>query len=323
MIAIITAIAALGFCSAYGIIMASGLWLLNRRSRAQQRLNEYLAQGAVNSAARQQTGGGAPNLRHLALRCGRLFAPRRYIKMMEKKISQANLLLRPEEFIGLHMLVIAACLGLGLLVGGVLLPVVGLGAGIFLPFFFLEHLKQKRSLRFNQQIGEALVLMANSLKAGYGLLQAMETVAMEMNAPISQEFARVLKEINLGVGMEEALHKMGQRVKSDDWDLVLIAVLIQRQVGGNLAEIMENIAYTIRERIQLKREIKTLTAQGRLSGIIISFLPLALAAFLFFTNPSYILILFRHPLGLLLLGGAVVAQIIGIILIRKIVAIEV
>jgi len=148
-------------------------------------------------------------------------------------------------------------------------------------------------------------------------------VAREMLPPISVEFARTVKETNLGIPMEDALVSMAKRVNSKDFDLVITSVLIQRQVGGNLAEILDNIARTIRERVRIRNEIKTLTAQGRISGVIVGLLPFGLALAIYLLNPEYISLLFVHPVGKMLLAGGFVGQLIGILLIRRIVAIEV
>ncbi len=147
-------------------------------------------------------------------------------------------------------------------------------------------------------------------------------VSREMAPPIGVEFARVLKEMNLGVTTEEALANLGERVVSDDLDLVITAVLIQRQVGGNLAEVLDSIAGTIRERIRLKGEVRTLTAQGRVSGLIIGVLPFALAGFIYVINPKYMMTLFTHPLGIAMVGYALVSMAVGMMMVWKIVNIE-
>ncbi len=165
--------------------------------------------------------------------------------------------------------------------------------------------------------------MSNSLRAGYSFLQAMDMVAREMSPPISEEFTSTMKEMSLGSPTETALATLSDRVGSEDLELVVTAVLIQRQIGGNLAEVLDNIADTIRERVKLRREIKTLTAQGRMSGIIIGVLPCALGVFLYAVNPEYISLLFTHPTGRLMVGLAVFGEFIGMLVIRRIIAIEV
>jgi tight adherence protein B len=153
-------------------------------------------------------------------------------------------------------------------------------------------------------------------------MQALEMVGQEMGDPMSSEVRRVLREMHLGLPTEQALLNMGERVGSKDFDMVITAILIQRQVGGNLAEVQGNISNTIRSRIQLAGEVKTLTAQGRLSGLLIGFLPVFLCMALYFLNKEYIMILFTDPRGLMLLGIGVVAEIVGVLLINKIVDIK-
>ncbi|HEX3031371.1 MAG TPA: type II secretion system F family protein, partial [Bacillota bacterium] len=180
-----------------------------------------------------------------------------------------------------------------------------------------------RVAKFNAQIGEALAVMSNSLRAGFSFLQTLDMVSREMPPPIGDEFARCLREINLGTQTEQALINLGQRIESDDLDLILTAVLIQRQVGGNLAEVLDSISLTIRERIRIKGEIRTLTAQGRLSGIIIGSMPIILGVLLLLISPGYINPLFESSVGWGLVIGGICSQSIGMLLIRKVVNIEV
>jgi tight adherence protein B len=182
---------------------------------------------------------------------------------------------------------------------------------------------QQRAKHFNNQLGDTLVLIANSLRTGYSFMQAVEMVSREMPPPISVEFARSLKEINLGIATEESLNNMAKRVDSEDLDLVVTVVLIQRQVGGNLAEVLDNIAGTIRERVKIRGQIKTLTAQGRISGFVIGGIPFVLAILIYAINPEYIRLLFSTPLGKCMLVGALLSQICGALAIRKIINIDI
>ncbi len=195
--------------------------------------------------------------------------------------------------------------------------------GLISPLLYLRFKQQQKLARFNNQIGDALVMVSNSLKAGYGFLQAIDMVAKEMAPPIRTEFARSIQEINLGVTTEEALIHLTERVPSADLDLVVTAMLIQRQIGGNLAEILDNISQTIRERITIQGEVKALTAQGKLSGLIIGLLPVGLGSFLLLVNPNYLMKLFTDPRGQALLVYAVVAELIAILVIRKIITIRI
>lgn len=220
----------------------------------------------------------------------------------------------------------SAMLGLLLLfVAGRSMVMASIGAvvGFMLPFLLMNIKTGKRIKLFNRQLGDALILIANSLRTGYSFMQALDMVAKEMKPPISSEFARTVKEMNLGTTTESALGNMAKRINSEDLDLVLTAVLIQRQVGGNLSEVLDNIARTIRERVRIRGEIKTLTAQGRLSGFVVGLLPVIMGCIIYVLNPEYVKVLFTHPIGRLMLGAAAVSQVIGIILIRRIVDIKI
>ncbi len=197
--------------------------------------------------------------------------------------------------------------------------VVGIVA-IFFPALWLASMRRKRLQKFNSQLGEALVLMANSLRAGFSFLQAMDLISKESPVPLRDEFSMVLREIQLGVPTEKALAGMAERIASADLEMMVTAVLIQRQVGGNLAEVLEKIAGTIKERVRIKGEIKTLTAQGRISGIIIGLLPMVLAAVLIFVNPEYIKVLISDPIGPVLIFFGLLSQLLGALMIKKIVS---
>ena len=156
-----------------------------------------------------------------------------------------------------------------------------------LPRFWLGRRKSGRLKSFNKQLPDTITLIANALRAGSSFLQAVELVVRESRPPISTEFGRVIREVNLGLSFEVALENMVRRVRSDDLELMATAIAIQHTVGGNLAEILDSIAFTIRERVRIKGEIHTLTAQQRLSGYVVGFLPIALAGFLFIAAPGF------------------------------------
>lgn len=208
---------------------------------------------------------------------GRLFTARKVTEKVDAQLARADIPLKGEEFLGL---ILVLSLGGGLffvIITGS--PVAGLLAAVlggYLPYFGLRMASTRRLNKFNGQIGDALVIMANSLRSGFSFLQAMDMVRKEIPGPIAKEFGAALQEMNWGTPTEEALLSMASRVNSEDLELVVTAVLIQRQVGGNLAEVLDNIANTIRERVRIKGEIKTLTAQGRISGLIIGLLPVLL-----------------------------------------------
>ena len=246
-------------------------------------------------------------------------------RSVEHKLIQAGIPLRGSEFLVIVLaVVVVTSLILFLLTGGkIFFALLGVILGYMVPMIVLRIKIDRRAKAFNNQLCDSLILIANSLRTGYSFMQSIEMVAREMPAPISSEFARALKEMNFGVTTEDALNNLAKRVNSDDLDLVITAVLIQRQVGGNLAEVLDNIAATIRGRIKIKGEITTLTAQGRISGLIVSILPLGLGVVIYAINPEYIKVLFTNPMGKAMLAGAFVSQLLGILMIKKIVNIEV
>jgi tight adherence protein B len=184
-------------------------------------------------------------------------------------------------------------------------------------------LLKKRTEKFDEQLVDGLSLIANGLKAGYSLTQALNSLANEMGAPISQEFGLVLKENRMGVPIEQALANLAQRIKSEDLDLFVTAVLTMKQVGGNLAEIFDRITDTIRERNKLYGKINALTAQGRMQGIVVGLLPLFLGFVLYKIQPDMMRPLFTDPIGWCAIGLLIVFEVIGAVLIKKIVTIDV
>jgi tight adherence protein B len=254
---------------------------------------------------------------------GGLSISRRIGRLLDKRLEEADILLRGGEF---TVIVILSILGpfvftaaLTLNVSTALLFAV---IGGIIPFAVLNSARVKRLANFNAQICDALSIMSNSLRSGFSFLQSMDMVRRELPDPIKKEFWRTIREMNLGTSADEAMNNLAKRVNSEDLDLIVTAVLIQRQVGGNLSEILDNIAEAIRDRVRIKREIKTLTAQGRISGLIISLLPILLGIFIFTTNQSYIMELFNSRIGLLMLVLAAVGEVLGMLVIRKIVDIK-
>jgi len=192
-----------------------------------------------------------------------------------------------------------------------------------LPIVVLNNLKKRRVILFEKQLGDTISILANSLKAGYSYMQAVNSVAKDMPDPVGKEFKILLKEMSLGVNASEALDNLKTRVDSKDLSLMITAIKIQRETGGNLAEILNNISETIMERIKIQGEIKTLTAQGRMSGIVIGLMPIALILVLLLINKEYISVLFNTEIGKVLLISAVISELIGAFFIKKIVNIDV
>ncbi|MBQ6932305.1 MAG: type II secretion system F family protein [Clostridia bacterium] len=235
----------------------------------------------------------------------------------------ADIMMKPEEFCLVWLSITFIPSGLAALFKLGLMPSVTLAAvGAFLPIIFIKIKKENRRKAFEAQIGDTLIMMCNGLKSGFSFQQTMENVASDMPAPIGMEFGRVCNEIRYGATMEEALNNMAERVKSPDLMLVVSAVLIQRTTGGNLSEILSTISETIRDRIKIKGEISSITAQGRMSGIIIGSLPVGIAVILMVINPEYMSTFFTTTAGNIMLSVSVIMEILGFFAIRKVVTIE-
>lgn len=242
---------------------------------------------------------------------------------VQRDLARANLKLLPSEYYYIRI-GLAVFLGLALfLFRDPLSGAIGLVLGYFLPRFWVGRRIGGRLSAFNKQLPDTTTLLSNSLRAGSSFLQSLELVSRETPAPMGEETGRVVREVNLGLGMEEALHNMVRRIKSDDLDLMVTAIGIQQQVGGNLAEILDTIAFTIRERIRIKGEVNTLTAQGRMSGYLVAFLPIGIAGTLNMINPAFMQPLFTQTIGQILVGVAVVMMTIGFFAIKKITDIKV
>lgn len=235
----------------------------------------------------------------------------------------ADIMMKPEEFCLIWIVITFVPSGLAALFKLGLMPSVTLAAiGAFLPIIFIKIKKGNRIKAFEAQLGDTLIMMCNGLKSGFSFQQTMENVANDMPAPIGIEFGRVCNEIRYGATLEEALNNMTERVKSPDLMLVVSAVLIQRTTGGNLSEILSTISNTIRDRIKIKGEINSITAQGRMSGLIIGALPVVIAAILMVINPDYMSTFFTTTAGNIMLVVSVIMEILGFLAIRKVVTIE-
>lgn len=317
------------FVTTLVIIMSVGGYIKAKRQRINERLERYVVQRSSFSetiSPPMAAGSREVNTWRAVLRwLSRYLEAPHWSRSLEHRLIQAGVPLRGSEFVVICLLLATGGFMVVFILdrGRLSLAVLSGLCGCLLPLMWLRLRVQRRMKAFNSQLGDALILIANALRTGYSFLQAIEMVSREMLAPIAIEFGRLLKEMNLGVTTEDALNNLAKRVDSDDLELVITAVLIQRQVGGNLAEVLDNIAGTIRERVKIKGEIKTLTAQGRMSGLIIGMLPVVLTIVIYIVNPSYIELLFTHPAGKLMLAGAVVSQILGVLFIRRIVNIEV
>jgi tight adherence protein B len=195
--------------------------------------------------------------------------------------------------------------------------------GYMLPKLYMSRGKSKRVNKLNEQLPDALTMLANALKSGFGLMQSMDLVSRELEHPIATDIRRMLQDINVGAATDEALLALARRSGSSDLDIVVTAMLIQQSTGGNLAEILETVGHTMRERIRIRGEIKTLTTQQVMTGVIIGCLPIFLAMAISVINPDYISLLFTRTAGQFMIAGAIMLEMFGMFVIKRILAIEV
>ena len=293
---------------------------VNREEQVQERLFSYIENHIQGEDEKEKA---RINLRQILEKVSRIFASRSYTQKVQYDLLQAGIPLKGEEYLTLWGGLVLVVPPLSwVLTFNLPLALLMLILGAAIPKLYLQSRIDGRRQKLNQQLGDALTVMANALRAGFSFQQAMDTVCRELPAPISAEFGLALREVNLGANTEEALLNMGDRVGSDDLDMVISAVLIQRQAGGNLAQILDNIAGTIRERARIKGEIKTLTAQGRISGLVIGCMPVGLLFLLLIINPSYMSAMLDSSIGYILLGAAFGSELLGAFIISRIVKID-
>lgn len=238
-------------------------------------------------------------------------------------ISSSGLKLTATEFIYMWTVLTLLPMTVIILFGGSILTATAICiVGFAIPPILVGRARKQRGELFNKQLSEALVIMGNSIKGGFTFAQSMESVAEDMHPPISSEFAKVLREIHYGVSQEDALNHMVERSQNQDLELLVSAVITSSQVGSNLTEILDTISETIRDRIKIKQEINTLTAQGRISGIIIGALPVVLLLVIMIINPEYYEGFFDSLIGKLLMALSIVMELIGFAVIKKIINIK-
>ena len=319
-------------------LIAIGIATSGSGSAVSTRLERY-ASGKDGAAAATGSGGLSEMISSsVALaQLNRVVERRDFGANLAREIARADLKIKVSEYlaiwagaiVGLPLLFVVLSLGLPALRSPIALLVAAF-IGFMLPRFWLGRRKSGRLNAFNKSLPDTITLLANALRAGSSFLQAIELVVRESRPPISTEFGRVIREVNLGLPFEQALENMVRRVRSDDLELMATAISIQHTVGGNLAEILDSIAYTIRERVRIKGEIRTLTAQQRLSGYVVGFLPIGLCGALFLIAPGFMDPMFQKPpdafglpAGTIILGFGGFMMFLGFMAIRKIVDIEV
>jgi tight adherence protein B len=210
-----------------------------------------------------------------------------------------------------------------LVLGSIWIAAVAGVFAMYIPFFLLKRAAKKRIGKIEKQLAETLVLMANALRAGFGLMQAIGQAAKQMEEPIAGELNQFIRDTQIGSSVEEAVTNLGTRVGSYDLDIVVTAILVQRNVGGNLSEILDGVAHTIRERERIKGEIQTLIAEQKMTGIVIGIIPPALGGLFFILNRPYMMTMVETNAGRIMLCGSAVLELLGVWMIRKIVNIEV
>ena len=296
----------------------------SRNRRALARRMRYYAGGMDNQEKPKERKPLADRFMDLLHSGGKLLSNIRHARGLDFKMQKAGIPLLGTEFLillGLSALLSAAIVSIvsKKLFAGVLVAIVVVAA----EWVYVLLKISRREAAFTNQLGDCLMMVANAMRAGFSFLQAMDLIAKEMEPPISEEFKHVMRDINLGASVERALDDMDKRVSSPDFSLVVTAVLIQQQVGGDLAHILDTISDTIQDRIRMRREIYTLTSQGRISGYILGVLPFALAAFISVTNPGYLEPLFTERLGQIAIGISIIMVLVGFIIIQRIVDIDV
>lgn len=249
---------------------------------------------------------------------------KKIFQKLDLKLKQAGIQISGAEFTVIMFLVMfsAGMFVYMLTISHLFALIAGLSIPLVAWLVILFRIR-KRRLSFTEQLGDCLMTVANALRAGYSFQQAMDVIAKEMESPIAQEFARASTDIKMGMPIESVLEEMDKRINSTDFSLVITAVLIQREVGGNLAQILDTISDTIMERIRMKREINALTAQGRLSAVILLCLPFGMGLFMYFTNPERMQLLFDENAGQMAILAAIAMDIIGFAIIHRIVNIDI
>src|SRR5437868_726500 len=293
------------------------------RSALDKRLRRYGGRAYQLTEDEQKQAASQQVTQMLAKRVEASISGRTFAAALQTDLARANLKLTIGEFLILQIAAAAVVGMLALLISGAMFVAIVFGLmGWFIPKIWLGRRQAGRLKAFNNQLGDTIQLMSNSLRSGLSLVQSMEMISREAEPPISEEFQRVVREIGLGVGPQEALLHLVRRVASDDLELLVTAILVQFEIGGNLSRILDSIANTIRERVKLQGEIRTMSAQGRMAGYVLSGMPVAIGGLLMLIAPSYIGALFTPGPWLVLPVAALMGIIMGSLVIRKLVAIE-
>ncbi len=247
----------------------------------------------------------------------------KWTKRIRTELIKADISITVQELIIINLILsLANAFLLHVITGNLMFSILMSLLAWKIPKMFITYKKRERVKQFDSQLSEGIIIMSNSLKAGCSFLQSLSIVAEETKEPLSKEFKKLLKEMSLGISEENALMNLSYRMESEDLKLIINVILIQKDIGGNLAGVLDNISETIRERQKIKNELKTLTAQGRLSGIVVMLLPVFLCLTFFVLNQEYMLLLFTTPIGIAMIAAGIISEIFGFFMIKKIVNIE-
>lgn len=238
-------------------------------------------------------------------------------------VSIAGLPVTPSEFLILWIGLTLGLILIGYLATGNSITAAGAGMfGFMIPLLIFRYMKNKRMMLFSEQLGDALLTMSNSIKAGFSFQQAINTAAQELPDPIGAEFKRVVREMSYGVTQETALYNMYKRTHNEDVKMLTSAIAISAKTGGNLSDVLTTISNTVRSRIAIRQKVKTLSAQGKTSAVIVGILPIALLGVMMVMNPDYLQPMFTDHRGIIMLIAAVIMEIIGFFFMKKITDIE-
>lgn len=299
-----------------------------KEGRVARRLEEVSLMGepaAMASSVEAATVLGESAAVRKAVSFAERVAASRDTTTLARRLEEADVTLRPSEWVIVHTLIaVLAGLLTTLFTGfNVLLAVLAFALGLLIPWLYLGYRASRRKAKFYEEIPDAMQMLAGSLSAGYSLPQALDNVAKESTGPLGQEINRALLESRLGLPIEEALEAVAQRMDSKDFHWVVMAIRINRQVGGNLSEVLTNVAKTLRERERLRRQVRTLSAEGRLSGWVLGALPILLLAYMLVVRPEYIIPMLTQPIGWVIIGAGLIAYLIGVVWMRNLVNMEV
>lgn len=315
---------ALAALSAGAFIFTMTLWLtrwgvvdidttqrLNRMKSVEDEQQKQLGSVSLRRRARVSFGG-------INLVSGNI------VQQWTTDLERAGLALNAREYFFLRVVVGVVFVLIGMMVSPIpQLALVGAPIGFLIVGFWLKRRISSRLRKLEGQLVELLQMLSSGLRAGFGLIQAMDSAAEQLPEPLATEIRRMLRDTAMGASIDQSLQAMNERIGSSDFDIVITAILIQRTVGGNLAEILDNVAHTMRERERIRGEIRTLTSQQRMTGFVVGGIPIGLAIMFSLMNPDFMKPMLTEPLGRLMLGGGLALEVMGFFVISRIVNIEV